>query len=64
VHGAVGEPSTVAVLASSGLSSFSESDSGRRREMRDRVHEASNARGQYLDTTREIGRQESDLAAI
>jgi hypothetical protein len=52
------------VLASSGSSSSSESDSSWHREMRDLVREASEARGQYSDTTQEVDRLESDLVAI
>jgi hypothetical protein len=35
-----------------------------RREIRNLVHEASEAMGWYLDATREVGRLEADLAAM
>jgi hypothetical protein len=46
---------------SPGSSSFSESNWGQRREIRDLVREAFEARGRYSDAMREIGRLESDL---
>jgi hypothetical protein len=62
--GAAGEPSAAMTSASLVSSSSSDFESGRRRELRDLVRKASEARGRYSDVTRKIGRLESDLATI
>jgi hypothetical protein len=62
--GAVGEHSTTAVSASSASSSSSESDVSPRKEICNLVHEASEARGRYSDTTWEVGRLEANLAIV
>jgi hypothetical protein len=61
VHGVLG---AAVALVSSRSSSSSESNTSRRRELWDLVHEASEARGRYSNAMREGGRLESDLVAV
>jgi hypothetical protein len=55
---------SLAATTSTSSRSYSFSNSGQRKEIRDLVHEACEARGWYSDVTREVGRLESDLAAV